>query len=63
LALDSTEKPLSAGFIKKHMLGPSSSVQTALKMLIKKGVLDERYHFIDPLFENWIIFKHNKIIQ
>ena len=63
LALDSTEKPLSADFIKKHTLGPSSSVQTALKMLIEKGVLDERYHFIDPLFENWIIFKHSKIIQ
>ena len=62
LALDSTEKPLSAEFIKKHNLGPSSSVQTALKMLIEKGVLDEAYHFIDPLFENWIIFKHNKII-
>jgi hypothetical protein len=63
LALDSTEKPLSADFIKKHILGPSSSVQTALKMLIKKGVLDEHYHFIDPLFENWIVFKHKKVIQ
>ena len=63
LALDSTDKPLSADFIQKHTLGPSSSVQTALKMLIEKGVLDEHYHFIDPLFENWIIFKHNKIIQ
>jgi AAA+ ATPase superfamily predicted ATPase len=63
LALDSTEKPLSADFIKKHSLGPSSSVQTALKMLIEKGVLDERYHFIDPLFETWFMFKHNKIIQ
>jgi AAA+ ATPase superfamily predicted ATPase len=63
LALDSTEKPLSADFIKKHTLGPSSSVQTALKMLIEKGVLNEHYHFIDPLFENWIIFKHNKIIR
>jgi AAA+ ATPase superfamily predicted ATPase len=62
LALDSTEKPLSADFIKKHTLGPSSSVQTALKMLVKKGVLDEIYHFIDPLFENWFIFKHNKTI-
>jgi len=62
LALDSTEKPLSADFIKKHTLGPSSSVQTALKMLIEKGVLDENYHFIDPLFENWFIFKHNKTI-
>jgi AAA+ ATPase superfamily predicted ATPase len=60
LALDSTEQPLSADFIKKHTLGPSSSVQTALKMLIEKGILDERYHFIDPLFENWFIFKHNK---
>jgi hypothetical protein len=62
LALDSTDKPLSAIFIKKHNLGPSSSVQTSLKMLIEKGVLDEAYHFVDPLFENWIIFKHNKII-
>jgi len=62
LALDSTEKPLSADFIKKHELGPSSSVQTALKMLIEKGVLDESYHFIDPLFENWFIFKHKKTI-
>jgi hypothetical protein len=60
LALDSTEQPLSADFIKKHALGPSSSVQTALQMLIEKGILDERYHFIDPLFENWFIFKHNK---
>ena len=60
LALDSTDKPLSADFINKHTLGPSSSVQTALKMLIEKGVLDESYHFIDPLFENWFIFKHNK---
>lgn len=63
LALDSTEKPLSADFIKRHSLGPSSSVQTALKMLIEKGVLDEHYHFIDPLFETWFMFKHNKIIQ
>jgi AAA+ ATPase superfamily predicted ATPase len=63
LALDSTEKPFSTDFIKKHTLGPSSSVQTALKMLIEKGVLDEYYHFIDPMFENWIIFKHSKIIQ
>ena len=62
LALDSNEKPLSADFIKKHTLGPSSSVQTALKMLIEKGILDEGYHFIDPLFENWFIFKHNKTI-
>jgi hypothetical protein len=62
LALDMTEKPLSADFIKKHTLGPSSSVQTALKMLVEKGVLDESYHFIDPLFENWFIFKHNKTI-
>ena len=63
LALDSTEKPLSADFIKKHTLGPSSSVQTALKMLIEKGVLDEHYHFIDPLFETWFLFKNNKIRQ
>ena len=62
LALDSNDKPLSADFIKEHNLGPSSSVQTSLKMLIEKGVLDENYHFVDPLFENWIIFKHNKII-
>jgi AAA+ ATPase superfamily predicted ATPase len=62
LALDSTEKPLSADFIKSHTLGPSSSVQTALKMLIEKGVLNEHYHFIDPLFKNWIIFKHKKSI-
>ena len=62
LALDAPEKPLSADFIKKHTLGPSSSVQTALKMLIEKGVLDERYHFIDPLFKNWFIFKHSKTI-
>ena len=60
LALDSTNKPLSANFIKKHSLGPSSSVQTALLMLIEKGVLDENYHFIDPLFKNWLIFKNKK---
>jgi len=62
LALDSTDKPLSADFIKKHTLGPSSSVQTALKMLIEKGILDESYHFIDPLFETWFKFKHNKTL-
>jgi len=62
LALDMTEKPLSADFLKKYSLGPSSSVQTALKMLIEKGVLDERYHFIDPLFETWFMFKQNNII-
>jgi AAA+ ATPase superfamily predicted ATPase len=63
LALDMTEKPLSADFLKKYSLGPSSSVQTALKMLIEKGILDEHYHFIDPLFETWLIFKNKQIIQ
>ena len=64
LALDTNaDKPLSADFIKRHTLGPSSSVQTALHMLIEKGVLDEQYHFIDPLFETWFRFKHYKMIH
>jgi hypothetical protein len=63
LALDVTDKPLSSDFIIKHSLGPSSSVQTALNLLVEKGVLDEHFHFIDPLFETWFIFKHKKIIK
>ena len=62
LAIDPTEKPLSADFIQKYSLGPSSSVQTALKALIEKGVLDEQYRFVDPLFKNWFMFKHRNII-
>lgn len=62
LAIDPTEKPLSAEFIQKYSLGPSSSVQTALKGLIEKGVLDENYRFVDPLFKNWFIFKNKNII-
>lgn len=62
LAIDSKEKPLSAEFRKKHSLGASSSVQTALKMLKEKGILDDKNYFVDPLFEKWIIFKHKKII-
>ena len=62
LAVDPTEKPLSAEFIQKYSLGPSSSVQTALKALIEKGILDDNYHYVDPLFKNWFIFKHKNII-
>jgi len=61
LAIDPTDKPLSSEFIQKYSLGPSSSVQTALKALIEKGVLDEQYHFVDPLFKNWFIFKHKNM--
>lgn len=62
LAIDPTYKPLSADFIQKYSLGPSSSVQTALKALIEKGVLDEQYCFVDPLFKNWFIYKNKNII-
>jgi len=62
LAIDPEEKPLSTDFRKKHSLGASSSVQTALKMLNEKGILDDKNCFVDPLFEKWIIFKHKKII-
>lgn len=62
LAIDPTEKPLSAEFIQKHSLGPPSSVQTALKGLIEKGVLDDNYQFVDPLFKNWFVFKHKNVI-
>lgn len=62
LAIDPTEKPLSAEFIQKYSLGPSSSVQTALKALIEKGVLDEQYCFVDPLFKNWLIYKQKNVI-
>jgi len=62
LAIESTQKPLSSEFLKKYSLGPASSVQTALKGLIDKGILDEQYWFIDPLFKMWFVFKHRNII-
>ena len=62
LAIDHIEQPLSAEFIQKYSLGPSSSVQTALKALIEKGILDNDYNYVDPLFKNWFIFKHKNII-
>ncbi|MEA2055068.1 MAG: ATP-binding protein [Candidatus Thermoplasmatota archaeon] len=62
LSIDPTEKPMSMEFIQKHALGPASSVQTALKGLIEKGVLDNRYEFVDPLFKVWLLFKHRKMI-
>lgn len=62
LALDPTKQPMSQDFIQKYSLGPSSSVQTALKSLIEKGMLDEEYKFVDPLFNTWFLFKYHKII-
>jgi hypothetical protein len=62
LAIGATQKPLSSGFLKKYSLGPASSVQTALKGLIEKGILSEEYEFIDPLFKMWFVFKHRHII-
>ena len=62
LAIEGTQKPLSSDFLKKYSLGPASSVQTALKGLIEKGILSEEYEFIDPLFKMWFVFKNRKII-
>lgn len=62
LALDPTKQPMSQDFIQGYSLGPSSSVQTALKGLIEKGILDEEYNFVDPLFNTWFLFKYHKII-
>jgi hypothetical protein len=62
LAIDSTEKPMSRKFIQRHALGPVSSVQTALKGLIEKGIMDNRYEFVDPLLKRWLLFKYNKMI-
>jgi len=62
LAIDSIDKPMSLEFIQKYSLGPASSVQTALKGLIEKGVLDDNYDFVDPLFKTWFVFKYQKMI-
>jgi len=61
LVIESTQKPLSSEFLKKYSLGPASSVQTALKGLLEKGILDERYEFVDPLFRTWFMFKYRNI--
>ncbi len=61
LAIESTHKPLSSKFLKKYSLGPASSVQTALKGLLEKGILDEKYEFVDPLFRTWFMFKYRNI--
>ena len=62
IAIEGTQKPLSSEFLKKYSLGPASSVQTALKGLIEKGILSEKYDFVDPLFKMWFVFKHRHII-
>lgn len=62
LAIDQTNKPLSSEFLKRYLLGPTSSVQTALKGLIEKGILDEKYEFVDPLFKAWFVFKYRKML-
>ena len=62
LAIDPAEKPMSGKFIQKYELGSSSSVQTALKELIKKGAIDNKYEFVDPLFKVWFSFRHHRII-
>jgi len=61
LSIESTHKPLSSKFLKKYSLGPASSVQTALKGLLEKGILDEKYEFVDPLFRTWFMFKYRNI--
>jgi hypothetical protein len=62
LAIDPTGRPLSSEFLQRYTLGPASSVQTALKGLIEKGILDEQYEFVDPLFKAWFSLKYRKII-
>ena len=62
LAIDPDEKPMSKEFIRRYELGSTSSVQTALKELVKKGALDNRYEFVDPLFKTWFSFRHHKVI-
>ncbi len=62
LALDQTRQPLSSEFLKRYELGPASSVQTALKGLLEKGILNEQYEFVDPLFKAWFVFKQKKML-
>lgn len=62
LAIEKDPKPLSNEFIRKYDLGGASSVQSALKGLIEKGLLDENHKFVDPLFKTWLWFKHEGII-
>jgi AAA+ ATPase superfamily predicted ATPase len=61
LAIEATQKPLSSEFLKKYSLGPASSVQTALKGLLEKGILDEKYEFVDPLFKTWFVFRYRNV--
>ena len=60
LAIEEIKKPLSDGFINKYDLGPSSTVYASLKRLVEKGILDEKYGFVDPLFGTWILFRHER---
>jgi len=62
LAMDESQGPFSAGFLKEHSLGALTSVQTALKGLVEKGVLDEQYRFVDPLMKTWLQFRQHEDI-
>ncbi|PKK86283.1 MAG: hypothetical protein CVT48_01750 [Thermoplasmata archaeon HGW-Thermoplasmata-1] len=62
LALEPHGKPLSGDFIGKYELGSASSVQIALAELIKKGILDRNYGFVDPLFRTWLEFRQRNLI-
>lgn len=51
------EKIFSQEFIKENNLGPISTIQTSINLLIKKGILDKNngnYTILDVFFKEWI---------
>jgi hypothetical protein len=57
LAIEGSTAVYTKGFISKYKLGTPAYVQAALKVLLKKGILDREeklYSVVDVFFAEWV---------